>query len=151
MGSQPSAEARDDDLDGGVPEEERGLLRTMERATDVATGVRPQRAIPILEDDATIRADPYEEDVDEETRKNMIDPFWYGTLGLTLTKFFDEVASSVYSIVSSFYTYDSLGLNNYQTAVMAYIDDLDDKPPGIGAVKTAQPAPEAAAAFAPTI
>ena len=28
---------------------------------------------------------------------------------------------------------------------------LDDKPPGIGAVKTAQPAPEAAAAFAPTI
>ena len=124
MGSQPSAEARDDDLDGGVPEEERGLLRTMERATDVATGVRPQRAIPVLEDDATIRADPYEEDVDEETRKNMIDPFWYGTLGLTLTKFFDEVASSVYSIVSSFYTYDSLGLNNYQTAVMAYIDDL---------------------------
>ena len=37
MGSQPSAEARDDDLDGGVPEEERGLLRTMERATVAAT------------------------------------------------------------------------------------------------------------------
>ena len=30
----------------------------------------------------------------------------------------------MYDIVSSFYTYDDLGLNSYQTAVMAYIDDI---------------------------
>ena len=42
-----------------------------------------------MEDDDTMNPDPYEEDVDEETRQNMIDPFWIGTIGLTATKFFD--------------------------------------------------------------
>ena len=121
MGGVFSSEAQDEPASG---EEARGLLGNMERATAVATGVAVQRAVPVMEDDDSIRADPYEEDVDEETRMNMIDPFWYGTIGLTLTKFFDEIASAVYGIVSSFYTYDDLGLNNYQTAVMAYIEDI---------------------------
>ena len=72
----------------------------------------------------TLEVDPDDEPIDPAELACYIDPWWIGTLGITLTKFFDDFASEIYNVPLKYYKYTKLDLTGYQDATFTLYCDL---------------------------
>ena len=59
---------------------------------------------------AAFATDPDDDAVDEAELARYVDPWWIGTLGITLTKFADDFASNIYDVPMKYYKYTKLDI-----------------------------------------
>ena len=71
-----------------------------------------------------IRQNPTDEELNAEERSRFLNPWYIGTIGITLTKFFDEFTGEVESIASSYYKNDELNYSAYQTSEASMLEGM---------------------------